>query len=219
MPSSHLILCHPLLLLPPIPPSITVFPNESTLRIRWPKYWSFSFSIIPSKEIPGLISFRMDWLDLSNEFIYSPMNPKNVCRLWRPHQTYTHNLHFKITELARRFNPETVLRQNTLLLYNPKGCREGKKVCPSFLLENSRPFSPWGPLDFLSTCLGNDSLIPPFSFRRIMLPREKGHCSRSITASELTRGIVPKLVRRHIFLILILRISDPGAPNSSWRKL
>ena len=64
MPSSHLILCRPLLLLPPIPPSITVFSNESTLHMRWPKYWSFSFSIIPSKEIPGLISFRMDWLDL-----------------------------------------------------------------------------------------------------------------------------------------------------------
>ena len=64
MPSSHLILYRPLLLLPPIPPSITVFSNESTLRMRWPKYWSFSFSIIPSKEIPGLISFRMDWLDL-----------------------------------------------------------------------------------------------------------------------------------------------------------
>ena len=64
MPSSHLILCCPLLLLPPIPPSIRVFSNESTLCIRWPKYWSFSFSIIPSKEHPGLISFRMDWLDL-----------------------------------------------------------------------------------------------------------------------------------------------------------
>ena len=64
MPSSHLILGCPLLLLPPIPPSIRVFSNESTLRMRWPKYWSFSFSIIPSKEIPGLISFRMDWLDL-----------------------------------------------------------------------------------------------------------------------------------------------------------
>ena len=64
MPSSHLIFCHPLLLLPPIPPSSTVFSNESTLRMRWPKYWSFSFSIVPSKEIPGLISFRMDWLDL-----------------------------------------------------------------------------------------------------------------------------------------------------------
>ena len=64
MPSSHLILCHPLLLLPPIPPSIKVFSNESTLHMRWPKYWSFSFSIIPSKEIPGLISFRVDWLGL-----------------------------------------------------------------------------------------------------------------------------------------------------------
>ena len=64
MSSSHLILCRPLLLLPPILPSIRVFSNESTLRMRWPKYWSFSFNIIPSKEIPGLISFRMDWLDL-----------------------------------------------------------------------------------------------------------------------------------------------------------
>ena len=63
MPSSHLILCHPLLLLPPIPPSIRVFSNESTLRMRWPKYWSFSFSISHSKEIPALI-LRMDWLDL-----------------------------------------------------------------------------------------------------------------------------------------------------------
>ena len=64
MPSSHLILCHPLLLLPPISPSIRVFSNESALRMRCPKYWSFSYSVIPSKEIPGLISFRMDWLDL-----------------------------------------------------------------------------------------------------------------------------------------------------------
>ena len=63
MSSSHLILCRPLLLLPPIPPSIRVFSNESALRMRWPKYWSFSFSISPSKEHPGLISFRMDWLD------------------------------------------------------------------------------------------------------------------------------------------------------------
>ena len=63
MPSNHLILCHPLLLLPSIPPSMRVFSNESTLHMRWPKYWSFSFSIIPSKEHPGLISFRMDWLD------------------------------------------------------------------------------------------------------------------------------------------------------------
>ena len=64
MPSSHLILCRPLLLLPPIPPSIRVFSNESTLHMRWPKYWSFSFNISPSNEHPGLISFRMDCLDL-----------------------------------------------------------------------------------------------------------------------------------------------------------
>ena len=64
MPSSHLIFCRPLLLLPPIYPSIKVFSNESTLRMRWPKYWSFSFSMSPSKEHPGLNSFRMDWLDL-----------------------------------------------------------------------------------------------------------------------------------------------------------
>ena len=64
MPSSHLILCHPFLLLPPIPPSISVFSNESTLHIRWPKYWSSSFSISPSNEYSGLISFRIDWFDL-----------------------------------------------------------------------------------------------------------------------------------------------------------
>ena len=64
MPSSHLILCRPIFLLPPIPPSITVFSNESSLRMRWPKYWSLSFSIVPSKEHLGLISFRMGWLDL-----------------------------------------------------------------------------------------------------------------------------------------------------------
>ncbi|KAB0340764.1 hypothetical protein FD754_022845 [Muntiacus muntjak] len=73
MPSSHLILCRPLLLLPPIPPSIRVFSSESTLRMRWPKYWSFSFSISPSNEHPGLISFMMDWLDLlALSFLHSP---------------------------------------------------------------------------------------------------------------------------------------------------
>ena len=74
MPSSHLIFCHPLLLLPPIPPSIRVFYSESTLLMRWPKYWSFSFSVSPSKEHPGLISFRMDWLDLlavQGTFVFS----------------------------------------------------------------------------------------------------------------------------------------------------
>ena len=75
MPSSHLILCRPLLLLPPIPPSIRIFSNESILHMRQPKYWSFSFSIIPSKEIPGLISFRMNWLDLLavQELLKSPL--------------------------------------------------------------------------------------------------------------------------------------------------
>ena len=116
-------------------------------------------------------------------------------------------------------NLKTVLRQDTLLVYNPKECGERKKVCPFFFLENFRPLSPWGPLDSLSTCLGTDSLILPLFFRRIMLSREKGRRSHFITTFELTRGVVPKLVRQHIFLILILRISDPGAPNSSWRKL
>ena len=74
MPSNYLILCHPLILLPPIFPSIRVFSNESTLPMRWPKYWSFSFRIIPSKEIPGLISFRMDWLDL----LAVPGTPKSL---------------------------------------------------------------------------------------------------------------------------------------------
>ena len=78
MPSSHLILYLPLLLLPPIPPSIRVFSNESILRMSKPNYWSFSFSIIPSKEIPGLISFRMDWLDLlQNGLVGSPCSPRD----------------------------------------------------------------------------------------------------------------------------------------------
>ena len=76
MPSSHLILCRPLLFLPSTPPSIKVFSNESTLHMRWPKYWSFCFSIIPSKEIPGLISFRMDWLD------GSPCSPRGLSRVF-----------------------------------------------------------------------------------------------------------------------------------------
>ena len=90
MSSGHLILCHPLLL-PTIPPSIRVFSNESTLPMRWPKYWSFSFSIIPSKEHPELISFRMDWLDLLEVhgilktflylYLYSCLSPQNVLKL------------------------------------------------------------------------------------------------------------------------------------------
>ena len=86
MPSSHLIFCRPLLLLPPIPPSIRILSNESTLRMRWPKYWSFSFSIIPSKEIPGLISFRMDWLDL--------LAVQGICRLmmWKNYKVNTQTI-------------------------------------------------------------------------------------------------------------------------------
>ena len=89
MPSSHLILCHPLLL-PPIPPSIKVFSNESALHMRWPKYWSSSFSILPSKEIPGLISFRVDWLDLLAVQIlpklwsFCPRFSKTVLSAWIP---------------------------------------------------------------------------------------------------------------------------------------
>ena len=80
MPSSHLIVCRPLLLLPPIPPSIRVFYNDSTLHMRWPKYWSFSFSISPSKEIPGLISFRMDWLDLlAVQGTLKSLLDRNIC--------------------------------------------------------------------------------------------------------------------------------------------
>ena len=82
VPSSHLILCRPLLLLPPIPPSIRVFSNESALHMRWPKYWSFSFSIIPSKEIPGLISFRMDWLDLLEWTGWISLQSKGLSRVF-----------------------------------------------------------------------------------------------------------------------------------------
>ena len=84
MPSSHLILCHPLLLLPPIPPSIKVFSNESALCMRWPKYWSFSFSIIPSKEHPGLISFRMDWLESSPTPQFKSINSSALSFLHSP---------------------------------------------------------------------------------------------------------------------------------------
>src|SRR5574338_605133 len=86
MPSNHLILCHSLLLLPLIFPSIRVFSNESALRIRWPKYWSFSFNISPSSEHPGLISFRMDWLDLlavqgTLKSLLQPFLPRSKCLL------------------------------------------------------------------------------------------------------------------------------------------
>ena len=138
-----------------------------------PKAYSNSYNpTISSSVVPLTYSHNLHFkiTELARRF-----NPETVLRqdallLYNPckDQVHSHNLHFKITELARRFNPETilnpetVLRQDTLLLYNPKECREGKKVCSFFLLENFRPLSPWGPLDFLSTCLGNDSLNVQF---------------------------------------------------------
>ena len=106
MPSSHLILCRSLLLLPPIPPSIRVFSNESTLRMRWPKYRSFSFSISPSNEYPGLISFRMDWLDLlavqgTLKSLLQHHSPKASilwCFFYSPNLTSIHD-HWKIHSL------------------------------------------------------------------------------------------------------------------------
>ena len=96
IPSSHLILCRPLLLLPPIPPSIRVFSNESTLCMRWPKYWSFSFSISPFNEHPGLISFRIDWLDVfavqeTLKRLHHHHSSKASILLCRPTLTSIHN--------------------------------------------------------------------------------------------------------------------------------
>ena len=110
MPSSHLILCHSLLFLPSIPPSIRVFSSESALHMRWPKYWSFSFSIIPSKEHPGLISFRMDWLDLlsvqgtlesSPTPQFKSISSSALSRLHSPTLTSVHD-HWKNHSLTRR---------------------------------------------------------------------------------------------------------------------
>ena len=111
MPSNHLILCCPLLLLPPIPPNIRAFSNESTFHMRWPKYWSCSFSIILSKEIPGLISFRMDWLDLRavqgtlKSLLQTPqfksINSSTLSFLHSPTLTSIHD-HWKTIGLTRR---------------------------------------------------------------------------------------------------------------------
>ena len=138
MPSSHLILCHPLLLLPPIPPSISVFSNESTLRMRWPKYWSFSFSMIPSKEIPGLISFRMGWLDLlAVQGTLESLLPKKIKSLtvhvfpiylpWSD-ETVCHDLSFLNVEFKAAFSPAFSLssllpsRGSLVLYFLPLGC-------------------------------------------------------------------------------------------------
>ena len=119
MPPSHLIFCHPLLLLPSIPPTIRVFSNESTLRMRWPKYWSFSFSIIPSKEIPGLISFRMDWLNLlAVQVTLSHSVMSNSVTPWTTASQAS--LSFTISQsLLKLMSIELVVPSNHLILYHP----------------------------------------------------------------------------------------------------
>ena len=123
MPSSHLIFCHPLLLLPPIPPSIRVFSNESTLCMKWPKYWSFSFSLSPSNEHPGLTFFRMDWLDLLavqgtlKSLLPTPqfksINSSVLSFLYGPTLTSTHD-HWKNIPLTR----QTFVGKVMSLLFN-----------------------------------------------------------------------------------------------------
>ena len=151
MPSSHLILCRPLLLLPPIPPSIRVFSSESTLHMRWPKYWSFSFNIIPSKEIPGLISFRMDWLDLLA--VQGTLGtPRSLSQLER-------NLSFPPQLKMRPYSPPatqeesqhsshnlkggmTSLRQNEMLPEVPNGTgEENKAYCHNLRKTMRFPFN------------------------------------------------------------------------------
>ena len=146
------------------------------------------------------------------------VNQKNVWRLLRSHQTYSHNLHFEITGLARRFFFQRLSSSRIHYYYMILRNVEGKKVCPFFLLENSRPLSPWGPLDFLSTCLGIDSLIPPFLLGELCC-QGKGAPFSFRNYFLLFRGVVPKLLRQHILLTLVLRVSDPGAPSNSWRRL
>ena len=117
MPSSHLILCRPLLLLPPIPPSIRVFSIESTLSMKWPKHWSFSLSIIPSKEIPGLISFRMDWLDLlqSRDSQGSLPTPRFRSTNLRPQPPLCYSGHDVFMPISVCPHGQTKLEQKVLL--------------------------------------------------------------------------------------------------------
>ena len=118
MPSNHLILCHPLFLLPPIPPSIRVFSNKSTLRVRWPKYWSFSFSIIPFKEHPGLISFRMDWSDL----LAAQRTLKSLLHQHSSKASVLQSSAFFSRQVDRFIN-----RQKLKLKCQPQSKKEGKK--------------------------------------------------------------------------------------------
>ena len=124
MPSSHLILCRPPFLLPPIPPSITVFSNELTLRTRWPNYWSFSLSIIPSKEHPGLISFRTDWLDLlavQGTLKSLLQHHSSKASILRRSAFFTVQLS---SQSIRDHWKNHSLHQRGLAGYNPWGCRE-----------------------------------------------------------------------------------------------
>ena len=120
MPSSHLILCHPLLLLPPIPPSIGVFSNESTLHMRWPKYWSFSFSIISSKEIPGLISFKWTgWISLQS---------KGLSRVFSNTRVQKHQF----------FGAQPSSQSNSHILYICRPIQLDYIICLGYSLTNSK---------------------------------------------------------------------------------
>ena len=135
MPSSHLILCYPLLLLPPIPSSIRVFSNESALHMRWPKYWSFSFSIVPSKEHPGLISFRMDWLDLlavhgTLKSLLQHHSPKH--QFFSSQLSLCSNSHIH-TGLLENHNFDSVQFSHSVVSNSlpPHGLQHARPPCPS----------------------------------------------------------------------------------------
>ena len=138
MPSSHLILCHPLLLLPPIPPHIRVFSNESTLCMRWPKYWSFSFNISPSNEHPGLISFRMDWLDLLavQETLKSLLQHHNSKASILRHSAF---FTVQLSHLYMTTGKTIVLYKNNLsiwiyfLIYRNRHVTQWNSLMPSFI--------------------------------------------------------------------------------------
>ena len=129
IPSSHLILCHPLLLLPPIPPRIRVFSNESTLHIRWPKYWSFSFSISPSNEHPGLISFKMDWLDL--------LAVQGTLKSFLQHHIVILNIFVRAPFWLKCLLSNAFSFQNKIFLNNLKKKKTSKKFIPDSEIQDS----------------------------------------------------------------------------------